>query len=337
MVLAVAASAGVVAFTQMASSTTAAPAPAVQPPSTAPVTRKDLIDRIKVDGELGNGQARQVTGRKQGTLTNVPKVGEVIDRGGALYEVDAVPIPLLLGGVPLYRELSQGVPDGSDVTQLQENLIALGYTEVGKANGKFAAGTTKALKRWQKERKTEQTGKLAPGDAVVLPNPVRVSSVTAQLGAPADGGILMVTGTERLVTAKLTDSQKPLAKPEAKVQVLLKDGRTTVGTVREIGETADSDGKDPKPIATITLDDTALAGTLEPGTVTVQLDGEQRKGVLTVPVQALLALREGGYALEVLDNGNRKLVAVQTGMFAEGLVEVSGEGLTEGAQVVTTS
>ena len=58
------------------------------------------------------------------------------------------------------------------------------------------------------------------------------------------------------------------------------------------------------------------------------------KDVLAVPVGALLALREGGYALQLPDGG---LVAVQTGMFAEGLVEVSGAGLTEGLTVVTAS
>jgi len=334
--LAVASSAGVVAFTRMATPppVQASSTPA---PSTAQVARKDLTDRIKVDGDLGNGQTREVTGRKPGTLTKVPAPGSVIDRGGVLYEVDAIGIPLLLGGVPLYRELAEKVPTGDDVVQLQENLIALGYTEVGKADGKFGAGTTKAIKRWQKERKAEQTGKVAPGDVVVLPGPVRVSSVTAQLGAPADGPVLMVTGTERLVTVELTDAQKRLAKQDAKVSVLYGEDKATPGTVRELGVKPSDDGKTSKAIATISLDDGALAATLEPGHVTVQFDGEQRKGVLAVPVQALLALREGGYALEVVDGETRKLLAVKTGMFAEGLVEVSGEGLVEGMRVVTTS
>jgi len=51
-------------------------------------------------------------------------------------------------------------------------------------------------------------------------------------------------------------------------------------------------------------------------------------------VSALLALREGGYALQRPDG---TLVAVRTGMFAGGLVEVSGKGLAEGSKVVTAS
>jgi hypothetical protein len=56
--------------------------------------------------------------------------------------------------------------------------------------------------------------------------------------------------------------------------------------------------------------------------------------VLAVPVGALVALSEGGYAVQL--TGNR-LVAVETGMFAKGMVEVTGDGIAEGDEVVTTS
>ena len=53
--------------------------------------------------------------------------------------------------------------------------------------------------------------------------------------------------------------------------------------------------------------------------------------MLHVPVSALLAVSGGGYALERPDG---TLVAVATGMFADGQVEVSGDGVTEGLEVV---
>ena len=62
--------------------------------------------------------------------------------------------------------------------------------------------------------------------------------------------------------------------------------------------------------------------------------GETREGVLAVPVGALVALSEGGYAVQVATEG---LVAVETGLFAKGLVEVTGDGVAEGIAVVTTS
>jgi hypothetical protein len=53
-----------------------------------------------------------------------------------------------------------------------------------------------------------------------------------------------------------------------------------------------------------------------------------------VPVQALLALAEGGYALET-EGGD--LIGVETGAFADGFVEVAGQGLAEGLEVVVAS
>ena len=60
------------------------------------------------------------------------------------------------------------------------------------------------------------------------------------------------------------------------------------------------------------------------------LTGDERKDVLTVPVAALLALAEGGYGVEVVDGGDRRIVAVETGLFAGGRVEVTGDGHRRG-------
>ena len=51
----------------------------------------------------------------------------------------------------------------------------------------------------------------------------------------------------------------------------------------------------------------------------------ERKDVLTVPVAALVVLREGGYGVEVVDGGTSRYVAVKTGLFADGRVEVTGD------------
>jgi hypothetical protein len=56
--------------------------------------------------------------------------------------------------------------------------------------------------------------------------------------------------------------------------------------------------------------------------------------VLVVPVEALIALREGGYAVQ-LPGG--ELRAVETGMYSRALVEISGPGIAEGLTVVTAS
>jgi hypothetical protein len=56
-----------------------------------------------------------------------------------------------------------------------------------------------------------------------------------------------------------------------------------------------------------------------------------------VPVDALLALAGGGYAIEVVGPGGvHHLVAVSTGLFddADGLVQVTGNGLAAGQRIV---
>ncbi|MCG8914305.1 peptidoglycan-binding protein [Actinokineospora sp. PR83] len=329
-VLAVAGTAGVVVFTGVvarpATARSTAPAPAV-----VAVTRSDLVDRIKVDGTVGHGEAVPLTGRRPGTVTALPQPGAVVDRGQSLYSVDEVGVPVLFGTTPMYRELAEGAKPGADVKMVQENLLALGYRETGSPDGVFGAGTTRALKRWQRARGVEQTGRLGPGDVVVVEGPVRVEGVTARLGAAAEGDLMTVSGTARLVSAELEEAQRRYAAPGAVVRVVPPDGRVLTGRVRDVG-TRTVEGK-PKLVAAVVPDDPAALPDVD--RVTVTLDGERRAGVLAVPVRALVALREGGYAVEAVEP--RRFVPVTLGLFADGLVEVSGPGVTEGLTVVTTS
>ena len=63
------------------------------------------------------------------------------------------------------------------------------------------------------------------------------------------------------------------------------------------------------------------------------MQSSKRDNVLIAPVTALLALQEGGYAVEVVNGSSSKLVAVKTGLFAGGNVEVSGSGISAGTTV----
>jgi hypothetical protein len=61
---------------------------------------------------------------------------------------------------------------------------------------------------------------------------------------------------------------------------------------------------------------------------------------LSVPVNALLALAGGGYAVEIVDaDGIHHLAPVSLGLFddADGLVQVSGAGLSAGQHIVVPS
>jgi hypothetical protein len=67
--------------------------------------------------------------------------------------------------------------------------------------------------------------------------------------------------------------------------------------------------------------------------VSVEITDTVHRGVLAVPVGALLALAEGGYAVAVYDHGTRTLIGVRTGVFDGGRVEVTGRGLHAGMRV----
>ena len=84
----------------------------------------------------------------------------------------------------------------------------------------------------------------------------------------------------------------------------------------------------------MTFDHPGAAAGFTSASVQVTFTGTAERGVLAVPVTALLALAGGGYAVQ-LPGG--RLVAVQTGMFAQGLVQVSGTGINAGLRVLTSA
>jgi membrane fusion protein, multidrug efflux system len=112
-----------------------------------------------------------------------------------------------------------------------------------------------------------------------------------------------------------------------KVQAIGEDGP-------QAGPQADGGGSPGGPIPlTVTVADQKALKALERGAVTVRHTLQEKKGVLTVPVPALLALAEGGYGLEVVDSVGTHILAVQVGMFADGRVEVSGNGIDAGITI----
>ncbi|HTI21543.1 MAG TPA: peptidoglycan-binding protein [Kutzneria sp.] len=320
-----------------------APAAPPAPVATATVVKADLSEQEDAGGTLAFGAETDVAGRKPGTITALPAAGATITQGQAVYGVDAAPVPLFYGTLPFYRDLAAGVADGPDVQELETNLQQLGYGGFGAPDRKFTAATAAAVKKWQKAQGLAQTGTVAPGDVVLAAGPVRVSAVTGALGGPAAGPVLRTTGTDKVVEVKLDVAKQRLAKVGDQVTVEA-GGWSGSGEVVDVGRTAvaekDAQGQPSgKSVITVTvkLADANAGGGLDNAPATVHFTKDVHKGVLVVPVGALLALAEGGYAVEVDDVGQRRLVAVRTGLFSGGKVEVSGTGLAAGAKVVTTS
>jgi hypothetical protein len=308
------------------------------PPGSAKVTSATLTSTEKVSGTLGYGTANPLLRAGPGTVTWLPAAGDVISRGKTVYSVDDLPVPAVYGTIPPYRTLKSGV-DGNDVRQLEENLRALGYQGFTVDN-EFTSATTTAVKQWQEDLGREQTGAVQTSEIVVVPGEVRVAELKTQAGGQANGQILTYTGTTRTVTVNLDVSKQHLVSQGIEATVTLPDGKTVAGNVTSVGNVATakpSQQNDTSTTSTIevvvALTDQAAAGKLDAAPVDVTLVAEKRENVLTVPVGALVALAEGGYGVQVIDGTSTKYVAVETGMFANGKVEVRGSGIAAGPVV----
>jgi hypothetical protein len=313
----------------------APPEPAVR---TTTVRTADLANTRSLSATLGFGAPRPVKGSGTGTVTKLPAVGDVVERGEVLFRVDDQPVTVFFGATPFFRKLEAPGTRGSDVAVLMDNLAALGH-HVGfrpddDTKAEFTPKVVDALRRWQRAVGVEQTGALEPGRVLVLDGPARVASVKAHPGAVPTEELFEVTPTARLVTARVPLPDAGGAVAAAPVVVVLPDGRETTGRIASSSPLPppQEGDQDPKVEVVVALDRPDDVNGLETAPVQVRITTESRTGVLTVPLEALIALKEGGYALQLPDG---ELRAVRTGLYSQDKVEVSGDGVVDGLEVVT--
>ncbi|CAM5497209.1 hypothetical protein GCM10010222_63610 [Streptomyces tanashiensis] len=225
---------------------------------------------------------------------------------------------------------------GMDVLQFESNLAALGYTGF-TVDERFTSGTERAVKRWQKSLGLPETGRVGLGDVVYASGRIRLGQPSVRLGAAAGENVLGYTGTTRKVVVDASAQEASWAVRGAGVTVGLPDGTAVKGQVASVGRQATApegdggtSGAAPTVPVTVTITDQRSLGRLESGPVSVEYVGRKRENVLAVPVAALVALAEGGHGLETEDG---RFVTARTGLFADGMVEVSGPALRAGLKV----
>lgn len=310
----------------------------------AQVTEGPLSARTQENGTLGYGGHYDVVNQATGSATQLPSVGATIHQGQVLYRVGGKPVILLRGGVvPLYRALSRGM-EGVDVRQLNTDLVDLGYAKksvLDPDSQLFSRATATALKKLQDHVGLDDTGVLALSEAVFLPvKDVRVTKVNATRGAPVStGGTMMeVSSTARQVSVSLNAAQQAEVKVGDKVQITLPNLKSTEGVVSAVGTVAKSNANGgPTVDVLITPKDPKATGQLDQAPVQVSIVTDSVPKALSVPVNALLALAGGGYAVEVVEaDDTRRLVPVKPGLFDDsaGRVQVTGSGLSAGQNVV---
>jgi peptidoglycan hydrolase-like protein with peptidoglycan-binding domain len=313
--------------------------------SLARVTQRTLSSRTNVNGTLGYAGTYAVLGQMPGTITALASVGQRISRGGVMYAVNGEPVVLLYGATPAYRNLAMGM-SGADVAELSANLVALGYLTLAQIKGtadEFTSSTRRAVKELQAAVGVLETGSLELGRVVFLASTIRVTAVSANLGAAASGPVLTATSTTRVVSISLNAAQQSQVKVGNRVTITLPNNRTTPGVVFAVGSVASAPTREGGAAAinvVVVPTDPAVTGSLDQAPVQVSIVTASVAGALVVPVAALLALAAGGYAIEVAgDDGSRHLEAVDLGLFDddEGLVQVTGAGVAAGQRVVVPS
>jgi hypothetical protein len=337
---------------------------------------KVAADEVRLQGDQATLASDQASALNPGTTyTWLPQPGQVIKQDQTVYSVDGEPVPLLYGSTPAYRAFYTGMSAGADVGELTHDLIALGYGDALARSNTYSPATAAAVERWQRALGLPATGEILLGEVVFEPGPIRVTSVTPTVGASVGGSgggtVLTATGTTPVVTVDLDVTQDYLVKPGDAVSVVLPDGITTVaGQVESVGSVAScpgggstgtgtgssssgsggqspcastgssgSAGSNSSPTVTviITLDATPQQATLDQAPVNVNITEQRAVNVLAVPVNALLALASGGYAVQVVTGDTSHLVAVTTGLYSSTLVQVSGPGVRAGLRVEVPS
>lgn len=340
------------------------------PTSLATVARQDLSAQTELSGTLGYAGGYTVayqagssagpagsgssTGSGSDTFTWLPAVGQLISQGQPLYDVNGTPVVLLYGSTPMYRTLSEDLT-GPDVAELNADLVVLGYVtsaEIPAGSDSFTSWTEYGVEKLQAALGVTQTGTLSPGQVVFLPSAALVSSLTASLGGQAQSGstVLVATSTTRQVSIALDPAQQSEIAVGDKVGIVLPDNQTIPGVISSVGSvaTTPSSGDNgtsggataPTPTITVLVTPTEAPSTgtwWDQASVNVTVTTAAAHNALVVPVDALIALASGGYAVEVAEpDGIHKLVAVSLGMFddADGLVQITSSGLTVGEKVV---
>lgn len=323
------------------------PAPA-RATGTARLERQDLVVTDSFDGTLGYGDARALVSEREGVVTAVAGADATVTPGSELFRVDFEPTVLLAGEVPAYRALDSSSSNGPDIGQLEQALVDAGHGEGVTVDEDFTSGTAAAVARWEKALgRTDPDGSVELGDVIFLPHPVRIASVEAEKGTRVTSGATVVTATstERVVEVDLQASRADELEPGVKVQLTMPGDTETTGTVASIGVASDASedapagpggGESTLPVV-ITLDDPSAAGEFESGSVDVELERSREEDALVAPVTALVALAEGGYAVQLVDDsapGGYRLVAVEVGASSNQLVSINGDGIEPGFEVV---
>ena len=315
-----------------------------------------LVDTVSatVGGSVNAGSAlvvgRQaerkylVAGLAGATIDRQAAAGGKVATGTILYWSSGLPVIAIEGDAAatpvLSRDLSDGVADGIDVKLFEEALSAGGFTadSTMTVDDHFDAATAAAAWLASLGITADPATLVIPaGSFTVVPAGLTVGTALVADGTVLEGDsvVMSLTAPSRHVTttAPIGDATFALG---ATIDVEFPDGTVQPGTVVEVGNVATNNGGAPgdTPSVTITISVDNIPATVDSFVeipVTLRVVSATVPKAIVVPVSALVALKEGGYAVETVTGTNpdgsntTKLVGVTPGLFTNGFVQVDGD------------
>ncbi len=310
--------------------------------ATVAVARQTLTETAETTGTVGRGEPAVLPIDSQGIVTWVPEQDHVLTDGDIALRIDNRPITLAAGTTPLYRELRLvgsgerdeagnrlGHQKGFDVEQLQQFLLDSGFDDDGKleVDADFGPSTKRAVQDWQEAVGHPATGRVDRSQLVFIDGDIIVEQTPA-VGQPFT--TLTVSEPAQTVTATVPAAKRSFFIEGATVDIET-DGNHIEGTVTDATRITGVDGSTSYEIE-ISID-AELADNVE--TVDVTATKTIATDVLTVPVRALLALAEGGWAVEVAGPNGAELNRVELDQVVDTTAAITG--MDEGTEVLVPS
>ena len=298
-----------------------------------------------------------VSGLSGATIDRQAAAGGKVAMGTVLFWSNGLPVIAVEGDAAatpvLSRALSVGVTDGIDVKLFEQALAAGGFTADSTlvVDDHFDAATATAATAWLASLgvTVDPASVVIPaGSFAVVPAGLSIGATLVPDGTvlPGDSVVMSLTAPSRQVTttAPIDDTTFALG---AKIDVQFPDATVQPGIVVAVGNVATNTSNTPgsTPSVTITISVENIPTTVDTFVeipVTLRVVSASVPKAIVVPVSALVALKEGGYAVEVVAGKNpdgtnlTKLVGVKPGLFTNGFVQVDGS-LKPDADVVVPS
>ena len=142
---------------------TAPTKPAAALTATVVARNGTLVDERPATVSAEWAKSSTVLNRLPGTVTatHISAVQPTtISAGEVLFVIDQTPVVAMAGAVPAFREMTPDLA-GADIAQLQEYLIAAGYS-ISNPDGRWRYSTTVAYNQWRKDMS------LPPRETIVL-------------------------------------------------------------------------------------------------------------------------------------------------------------------------